>query len=84
MGERWDQHIVFLISHDSFPNNLLESLSLLGRKMMMKSRVLQFLCFIHTIYVELPQWNILLSEEGRRVETEINLLNLLYMNPTRT
>ena len=50
----------------------------------MKSRVLQFLCSIHIIYVELPQWNFFLSREGRRVETEINLLNLLYVNSTRT
>ena len=50
----------------------------------MKSRVLQFLCAIHIIYVELPQWNFFLSREGRRVETEINLLNLLYVNSTRT
>lgn len=52
----------------------------------MKSRGLQFLCSVHTIYVALPQWNFFffLSWEGRRVETEPNLVNLLYVNSTRT
>lgn len=52
----------------------------------MKSRVLQFLCSIHTIYVALPQWIFFffVSREGRRVEIELNLVNLLYVNSTRT
>lgn len=33
----------------------------------MKSRVLQFLCSIHTIYVELPQWNFFLKQGGQEV-----------------
>lgn len=31
----------------------------------MKSRVLQFLCSIHTIYVELPQWNFFFKQGGQ-------------------
>lgn len=52
----------------------------------MKSRGLQFLCSVHTIYVALPHGIFLffLSWEGRRVETELNLVNLLYVNSTRT
>lgn len=61
LGVRWDsrrtEHVIFPITHDGFPNSLLEQLSLLERKMLMKSSVLQFLCSIHTIYVELPQWS---------------------------
>lgn len=69
LGVRWDrggtEQVIFAVTHNSFPNSLLEQLSLLGRKMLMKSRVLQFLCSIHTIYVELPQWNFFFQQGGQ-------------------
>lgn len=69
LGVTWDrggtEQDIFPVTHDSFPNSLLEQLSLLGRKMLMKSRVLQFLCSIHTIYVELPQWNFFFKQGGQ-------------------